>query len=109
MLEPGTVVIVDFPGAVQTKRRPALVVSTTAYHAATPDVVLGVLTSQTTSATGPTDYVLVDWATAGLTKASAFRAFLARPCRGRPSCKWSASCRTRTGKRCKRGCAPHWR
>lgn len=76
MLEPGTVVIVDFPGAAQTKRRPALVVSTVAYHTATPDVVLAVLTSQTASATGPTDYVLTDWAAAGLTKPSAFRAFV---------------------------------
>lgn len=76
MLEPGTVVIVDFPGAVATKRRPALVVSTTAYHAATPDAVLAVLTSQTASATGPSDYVLVEWVAAGLTKPTAFRAFL---------------------------------
>jgi mRNA interferase MazF len=76
MLEPGTVVIVDFPGAVQTKRRPAVVVSTTAYHTAIPDVILAVLTSQTSSATGPTDYILVEWSAAGLTKPSAFRAFL---------------------------------
>jgi mRNA interferase MazF len=76
MLEPGTVVVVDFPGAVQTKRRPALVVSTTAYHAATPDATLAVLTSQTADATGPTDYILVDWVTAGLTRETAFRAFL---------------------------------
>jgi mRNA interferase MazF len=76
MLEPGTVVIVDFPGVVQTKRRPELVVSTTSYHTATPDVILAVLTSQTADATGPTDYILVDWATAGLKQSSAFRAFL---------------------------------
>ena len=76
MLEPGTVVIVDFPGVVQTKRRPAVVVSTAAYHTATPDVIVAMLTTQTTDATGPTDYVLVEWAAAGLTKPSAFRAFL---------------------------------
>lgn len=76
MLEPGTAVVVAFPGAMATKRRPDLVVSTTAYHAATPVAVLTVLTSQTASATGPTDYVLVEWAAAGLTKPSAFRAFL---------------------------------
>src|SRR5215216_707807 len=76
MLEPGTVVVADFRGVMQTKPRPALVVSTTAFHAATPDVTLAVLTSQTASVTGPTDYVLVDWATAGLTKPTAFRAFL---------------------------------
>ena len=79
MLQPGDVVIVDFPGAVQTKRRPALVVSTTTYHTATPDAILAVLTSQTAGATGPTDYLLVDWAAAGLQRPSAFRAFLNTP------------------------------
>ena len=81
VIEPGTVVIVDFPGAVQTKRRPAIVISTTAYHTATPDVIVALVTTQIADATGPTDYVLVDWAAAGLTKPSAFRAFLYTPTR----------------------------
>jgi mRNA interferase MazF len=76
VIEPGTVVIVDFPGVVQTKRRPAVVTSTTAYHAATPDVIVAILTTQIADATGPTDHVLADWSAAGLTKPSAFRAFL---------------------------------
>ena len=76
MLDPGTVVIIDFQGAVQTKRRPALVVSTAAYNSATPDVVLAILTGQTTNATGPTDYILKDWLGSGLARPSAFRAFL---------------------------------
>lgn len=77
MVKPGAVVTVDFPGAQGVKRRPALVVSTDAYHAARPDVVLAVITSQTRTATAPTDYVLQDWAAAGLHSPSAFRAYLA--------------------------------
>ena len=77
MVKPGTVVTVDFPGAQGIKRRPALVISTDAYHVARPDVVLAIITSQTRSATAPTDYVLQDWAAAGLRNPSAFRAYLA--------------------------------
>ncbi len=77
MANPGDVVTVDFPGATGVKRRPAVVVSTTAYHAARPDVILGLLTSQAAKAAGPTDYLLQDWAAAGLRSPSAFRAFLA--------------------------------
>jgi mRNA interferase MazF len=73
VLQPGDVVIVDFPGFVQTKRRPALVVSTTAYHTASVDVILAVITSNIAGATLPTDYVLQDWAAAGLRRASAVR------------------------------------
>jgi mRNA interferase MazF len=77
MIKPGDVVKVDFPGVLGTKRRPAVVVSTDIYHANRPDVVLGLLTTQTAGATGPTDYVLQDWPAAGLHNPSAFRVFLA--------------------------------
>jgi mRNA interferase MazF len=77
MIEPGDVVTVDFPGVLGIKRRPAVVVSTDIYHTNRPDVVLGLLTTQTTGATGPTDYVLQDWFVAGLHNPSAFRVFLA--------------------------------
>ena len=77
MIKAGALVTVDFPGATGVKRRPALVISTAAYHAARPDVILAVITSQTSSATAPSDYVLQDWAAAGLHRPSAFRAFLA--------------------------------
>ncbi|HEX9900475.1 MAG TPA: type II toxin-antitoxin system PemK/MazF family toxin [Candidatus Methylomirabilis sp.] len=76
-VQPGDVVTVDFPGAVGVKRRPAVIVSTATYHATRPDVVLGLLTSQTAGATGPTDYILQDWPAAGLRSPSAFRAFFA--------------------------------
>jgi len=77
MIRPGDVVTVDFPGARGIKRRPAVVVSTDTYHKTRPDVILSLLTSQVAVATGPTDYVLQDWQTAGLRRPSAFRAFLA--------------------------------
>jgi len=77
MVKPADVVTVDFPGALGVKRRPAVVVSTQTYHATRPDVVLGLLTSQTAEATGPTDHILQDWSIAGLHNPSAFRAFLA--------------------------------
>ena len=77
MANPGDVVTVDFPGATGVKRRPAVIVSTAAYHAARPDVILGLLTTQTAKAIGPTDYLLQDWAAAGLHNPSVFRAFLA--------------------------------
>ncbi len=77
MVKPGDVVTVDFPGALGVKRRPAVVVSTQTYHATRPDVVLGLLTSQTAGATEPMDHILQDWSIAGLHSPSAFRAFLA--------------------------------
>ena len=77
MVKPGDVVTVDFPGALGVKRRPAVVASTQTYHATRPDVVLGLLTSQTAGATGPTDYILQDWSIAGIHSPSAFWALLA--------------------------------
>lgn len=74
---PGDVVTVDFPGVRGLKRRPAVVVSTDLYHSHRPDVIIGILTSQIAGATAPTDYILRDWAAAGLRQPSAFRAFLA--------------------------------
>lgn len=69
-------VVVDFPGAQGTKRRPAIVLSSDGYHQTRPDIILGLITSNVASATGPTDYILQDWKTAGLRTQSAFRAFL---------------------------------
>lgn len=77
MIKPGDVVAVDFPGVLGIKRRPAVVLSTDVYHNNRPDVVLGLLTTQTAGAIGPTDYVLQDWPAAGLHNPSAFRVFLA--------------------------------
>lgn len=73
---PGDVVVVDFPGVTGVKRRPAVVLSSATYHANRPDLIVGLITSQTAAAIGPTDYALQDWAAAGLRVASAFRSFL---------------------------------
>ena len=75
MADPGDVVTVDFLGATGPKRRPAVVVSSALYHHHRPDLVLGVLTSQVSRAMTPLDYLLQDWASAGLRQPSAFRAY----------------------------------
>lgn len=76
MFDPGDVVVLDFPGVMGIKRRPAVVVSSSAYHASRPDVVVGLITSRT-AALGPMDYVLQDWSQAGLRVPSVFRCFFA--------------------------------
>ena len=76
MFSPGDVVVLDFPGVTGVKRRPTVVLSSTVYHASRPDVVVGLITSQTI-ALGPTDYLLQDWAQAGLRVPSVFRSFFA--------------------------------
>ena len=48
MLNVGNVVVIDFPGVTGIKRRPAVVLSSAVYHASRPDVVVGLITSQTT-------------------------------------------------------------
>lgn len=75
MPAPGDVVTVDFVGATGTKRRPAVIVSTDAYHRERPDVILGVLTTNVRSAATSLDCVLQDWAAAGLHAPSAFRSY----------------------------------
>lgn len=75
-LSPGDVVTTLFPGADATKRRPGIVVSTTLYHSSRPDVIVGAVTTNLAQATAPSDYVILDWAAAGLRKPSAFRVYL---------------------------------
>lgn len=75
MPDPGDVVTVDFIGATGIKRRPAVVVSSSLYHAYRPDLILAVLTAHFSTATAPTDHILQDWSAAGLHRPSAFRAY----------------------------------
>ena len=75
-MNPGSVVWIEFPGVVQTKRRPAVVLSSATYHSTRPDIIVGLITSQTSKSISPTDYFLQDWQTAGLRVPSAFRAFI---------------------------------
>ena len=67
---------IEFPGIVQTKRRPAVILSSAAYHASRPDIIVGLVTSPTSKSTSPTDYLIQAWQTAGLRLPSAFRAFI---------------------------------
>ncbi|MBW4564201.1 MAG: type II toxin-antitoxin system PemK/MazF family toxin [Mojavia pulchra JT2-VF2] len=72
---PGDVVTVDFPGVTGIKRRPAVVLSSTTYNTIRSDVIIGLITTQTTLL-GVTDYALQDWAAASLRVASVFRSFI---------------------------------
>jgi mRNA interferase MazF len=74
-VSPGDVFTVDFPGVNGIKRRPAVVLSSVTYHSLRPDVIVGLITTQTT-ALGQTDYALQDWSSAGLRVASIFRSFI---------------------------------
>jgi mRNA interferase MazF len=71
----GDIVTVDFPGVTGVKRRPAVVISSTTYHSQRPDIIVGLITTQT-KVMGETDYALQDWALAGLRTACIFRSFI---------------------------------
>ena len=75
-LSAGDVVLLDFPGIKQTKRRPAVVLSSPFYHRQRPDIIVGLITGQIDAATSSTDCLLRDWAQARLRQRSAFRSFL---------------------------------
>jgi mRNA interferase MazF len=74
LFNPGDVVVLDFPGVMGVKRRPAVVISSLLYRASRPDVVVGLITSRVT-ALGPMDYVVQDWSQAGLRVPSGFSVF----------------------------------
>lgn len=71
----GDVVAADFQGVTGIKRRPAVVLSSYIYHTQRPDVLLGLITTRFSNL-GTTDYILQDWAAAGLRSASVFRSFI---------------------------------
>jgi mRNA-degrading endonuclease toxin of MazEF toxin-antitoxin module len=75
-LKPGDVVLAQTRGAVVGKNRPSVVLSTDLYHKVHIDVVVALVTSQLWQATTPTDYILQDWAAAGLHNPSAVRVYL---------------------------------
>jgi mRNA interferase MazF len=76
MAKAGDVVTFEFPAAGGKKNRPAVVLSSDQYHAERPDLILGILTSNTAAAKSSTDHVLDDWPVAGLRLPSAFRVYL---------------------------------
>ncbi len=71
----GDVVLIPFPftDLTATKTRPAVVVSSPAYHAVRTELLLAYVSSQIAKATSPIDYVLKDWKQAGLPKPSFVR------------------------------------
>ena len=73
-MKPGDVVVGAFPGAHATKTRPAVVLSTEDYHRHRPDVVVGLITTQSPRPLAPTDCALRDWKQEGLHAASYFQA-----------------------------------
>jgi mRNA interferase MazF len=71
----GDVVLVRFPFTDQTstKQRPAVVVSSVAYHRERPDVILMAITSQIRTSTGIGEALIEDWKDAALLKASVIK------------------------------------
>lgn len=59
-LKSADVIIADFPGVTDIKRRPAVVISTADYHTTVGDVILGAVTTNLIIATTPTDHLIVD-------------------------------------------------
>lgn len=75
----GDVVLVPFPFTDQTttKRRPAVVVSSDAYHRDRPDVILMAVTSQVRTGEGVGEIAVQRWKEAGLLKPSVLKPLLA--------------------------------
>jgi len=71
----GDIVLVRFPFTDQSgsKQRPAVVVSSQAYHQARADVILMAVTSQVRQRPGFGEIMIHDWQAAGLLKASAIK------------------------------------
>lgn len=71
----GEVVLIPFPytDLLASKTRPAVIVSSDVYHAARAELLLAYVSSQVSQANLTVDYVLADWAAAGLPKPSFVR------------------------------------
>ena len=75
-MKPGDVVVGVLAGAQETKVRPAVVIASPTYLAERPDAVVGILPTKLARTPGTTDYVLLDWRSAGLRAESCFRAYV---------------------------------
>jgi len=71
----GDIVLVRFPFTDQSgsKQRPAVVLSSQAYHQARADVILMAVTSQVRQRPGFGESMIRDWQAAGLLKASVIK------------------------------------
>jgi mRNA interferase MazF len=74
----GDVVLVPFPFTDQSavKKRPAVVISSSSYHRARPDLLIMAVTSQARPATAVGELHLKDWKAAGLIKPSSVKAVI---------------------------------
>lgn len=74
----GDIVLVPFPFTDQsnTKRRPAVVVSSSRYHAERPDLIIMAVTSQARPAGSVGEVQVRDWKSAGLIKPSMIKPVL---------------------------------
>lgn len=75
----GDVVLVPFPFTDQSgnKKRPAVVVSSSAYNGARNDLVILAITSRVHTPLGFGEALVADWQAAGLIKLSVFKPVLA--------------------------------
>ena len=80
----GDVILVPFPFTDQstTKRRPAIVVSSDAYHNERPDLVILAVTSQVRPVAGIGEVAVAQWKEAGLLKPSVLKPVVATIERG---------------------------
>ena len=80
----GDVVLVPFPFTDQTtaKKRPAIIISSDAYHRERSDVILMAVTSQARPASGIGEFAIERWKEAGLLKPSVLKPLLATVERG---------------------------
>jgi len=77
--KPGDVVLVSIPFTDQSgaKKRPGVVVSSEAYNACTPDVIILPITSQIRQASVFGEFAITEWQAAGLLKPSMGKPLLA--------------------------------
>jgi mRNA interferase MazF len=75
----GDLVLVPFPFTDQTttKRRPAVVVSSDAYHRERPDLIILAVTSQARPGAGVGEAAVAKWKEAGLLRASVLKPVVA--------------------------------
>ena len=74
----GDIILVPFPFTDQSavKRRPAVVISSAAYHQARPDLVIMAITSQQPATLSVGEVQIQDWRGAGLLKPSVLKPVL---------------------------------
>lgn len=75
----GDVVLVPFPFTDQkaSKKRPAVIVSSTSYNRARPDLILMAITGHISSPSRPGEVALVFWRKGGLLKPSTIKPIVA--------------------------------